>query len=90
MQRTIRIRKSAALAAFDQSVTKLAKACGVRHQAVTQWGEFVPDGSAFRLVSGRPDLAPTLLVPPTKTDGDESMTTQAETPMASTERAGVE
>ena len=43
------MKKESALAMFDGSPVRLAKALGIRSQAVSQWGEDVPPYRALQL-----------------------------------------
>ena len=53
-----RLRTADVLAAFDHSPGRVAAQLGITSQAVSQWGEFVPRGSAGELRLLRPDLFP--------------------------------
>lgn len=49
------MRKEDAIQAFKNKVG-VAKAIGITKQAVTLWGEFVPEGSALKLLRVNPDI----------------------------------
>lgn len=49
------MRKVDAVQAFKNKVG-VARAIGISKQAVTLWGEFVPEGSALKLLRINPDI----------------------------------
>jgi len=49
------MKKKDAVDAFKNSVG-VAKAIGITKQAVSLWGEFVPEGSALKLLRVKPDI----------------------------------
>ena len=49
------MKKKDAVDAFKNSVG-VAKAIGITKQAVSLWGEFVPEGSALKLLIVNPDI----------------------------------
>lgn len=55
------MRKVDAVQAFKNKVG-VARAIGISKQAVTLWGEFVPEGSALKLLRVNPNI------PHTQTD----------------------
>ena len=49
------MKKKDAVDAFKNSVG-VAKAIGITKQAVSLWGELVPEGSALKLLRVKPDI----------------------------------
>lgn len=43
------MKKKAVLKYFGNSVTEVAKACGVSCSSVSQWGEIIPERNALKL-----------------------------------------
>lgn len=42
------MKKTTVLKRFNDSVTEVAKALGVSHSAVSQWGELIPEKQALK------------------------------------------
>lgn len=43
------MKKKVVLKFFNNSVTEVAKACGVSCSSVSQWGEIIPEKNALKL-----------------------------------------